>query len=186
MRRKRTGTVLTALAVAFGPLPAADAHAVGKTADRPGRDRVAHRLHKAGRPSVRPSARRLAAHRPVARRPVRRPGRDHRDGGHHDEVAEENRMLGLALAERSWPEPRQLRCLDRLWTRESGWNHLSRNPHSGAYGIPQALPPTKMADAGDDWETNPRTQIIWGLRYIARRYGTPCRAWKHFKKKGWY
>lgn len=187
MRRKRAGTVLTALAVVFGPLPAADARIAEETADRPGREWVTRR-HKAGPQTSRPAARRMtvrrpAAHRPTVRRPSPRQGRDH---DHHGDPAEHNRMLGLMLTRRRWPEPRQFRCLDRLWTRESGWNHLRENPHSGAYGIPQALPGSKMASAGDDWETNPRTQIIWGLRYIAQRYGTPCRAWKHFRAKGWY
>ncbi|WP_326641807.1 MULTISPECIES: transglycosylase SLT domain-containing protein [unclassified Streptosporangium] len=80
----------------------------------------------------------------------------------------------------------QFDCLSRLWTRESNWNHRARNRHSGAYGIPQALPAGKMATAGRDWRTNPRTQIRWGLGYIKQRYGSPCRAWAHFGSRGWY
>ncbi|WP_198679386.1 aggregation-promoting factor C-terminal-like domain-containing protein [Thermomonospora amylolytica] len=180
MRKKRAGTVLTALAVAFGPMPAADARVAEETAGRAEHHRIAQ-PHKAGAQTARPAARRLAAHRPAKRRPGRRQGRDHHGGR-----VEHNRMLGLMLIQRRWPDPRQFRCLDRLWTRESGWNHLTSNPHSGAYGIPQALPGSKMAGVGDDWETSPRTQIRWGLRYIAQRYGTPCRAWEHFRDKGWY
>ncbi|MBB4916621.1 hypothetical protein FHS44_003709 [Streptosporangium saharense] len=77
-------------------------------------------------------------------------------------------------------------CLRRLWTRESNWNHRAQNRSSGAYGIPQALPGGKMASAGRDWRTNPRTQIRWGLGYIKQRYGSPCGAWAHFRSHGWY
>jgi len=77
-------------------------------------------------------------------------------------------------------------CLDALWRRESGWNELARNPSSGAYGIPQALPGDKMAVEGADWRTNPYTQIRWGQTYIKQRYGTPCNAWSHSQRYGWY
>ena len=77
-------------------------------------------------------------------------------------------------------------CLESLWERESGWNHQAANPSSGAYGIPQALPGSKMGSAGSDWATNPATQIEWGLGYIADRYGTPCGAWGHSESVGWY
>jgi hypothetical protein len=80
----------------------------------------------------------------------------------------------------------QYGCLDRLWTRESGWNYLATNPSSGAYGIPQSLPASKMASAGADWRTNSDTQIRWGLGYISGRYGTPCAAWAHSQAVGWY
>lgn len=82
--------------------------------------------------------------------------------------------------------PSQFRCLDRLWQRESGWNPRARNKSSGAYGIPQALPGEKMAKAGDDWRTNPLTQVKWGLLYIKSRYGTACEAWQHSEAVGWY
>ena len=77
-------------------------------------------------------------------------------------------------------------CLVSLWKRESGWNVYAQNKSSGAYGIPQALPGSKMATAGADWATNPATQITWGLGYIAGRYGTPCGAWGHSESVGWY
>ncbi len=80
----------------------------------------------------------------------------------------------------------QFTCLVNLWNRESGWNSSSLNRSSGAYGIPQALPGSKMASAGADWQTNPATQIKWGLGYISGRYGTPCGAWSAFQSKGWY
>jgi Transglycosylase SLT domain len=77
-------------------------------------------------------------------------------------------------------------CLDQLWTRESGWNPQAANPYSGAYGIPQALPGSKMASAGADWATNPATQIRWGLGYIREMYGSPCGAWSHSLATGAY
>ena len=80
----------------------------------------------------------------------------------------------------------QFSCLDPLWTRESGWNVHARNPRSGAYGIPQALPGRKMASAGPGWRSDPATQIRWGLTYIKGRYGSPCGAWAHERARGWY
>ncbi len=88
-------------------------------------------------------------------------------------------------AERGWTGS-EWTCLDLLWERESGWNYQAANPSSGAYGIPQALPGSKMGTAGSDWATNPATQIEWGLGYIADRYGTPCGAWGHSESVGWY
>jgi hypothetical protein len=76
--------------------------------------------------------------------------------------------------------------LNRLWARESGWNRYAFNPSSGAYGIPQAVPGSKMASAGPHWRSNPATQIRWGLRYIRARYGSPRRAWNHELAYGWY
>lgn len=80
----------------------------------------------------------------------------------------------------------QMGCLIELWNRESGWRSNADNSSSGAYGIPQALPGSKMATAGADWETNPDTQITWGLRYIQGSYGSPCGAWAHETSAGWY
>ena len=77
-------------------------------------------------------------------------------------------------------------CLVSLWNRESHWNVYAHNASSGAYGIPQALPGSKMGSAGADWATNPATQITWGLGYIQGRYGTPCGAWVASETKGWY
>jgi hypothetical protein len=76
-------------------------------------------------------------------------------------------------------------CLDDLWEAESGWVYNAENA-SGAYGIPQALPGSKMASAGPDWQTDPTTQIKWGLGYIQSVYGTPCNAWAHEEADGWY
>ncbi|TWG94645.1 hypothetical protein L615_005500000170 [Nocardioides sp. J9] len=80
----------------------------------------------------------------------------------------------------------QFGCLDSLWTRESNWRWNADNPTSSAYGIPQALPGSKMSSAGADWATNPATQIRWGLGYIQGRYGSPCSAWGHSESHGWY
>ncbi|WP_245186067.1 lytic transglycosylase domain-containing protein [Frigoribacterium sp. PvP032] len=77
-------------------------------------------------------------------------------------------------------------CLVSLWNKESGWNINAHNASSGAHGIPQALPGSKMASAGADWQTNPATQITWGLGYIQGRYTTPCGAWGHSQSVGWY
>jgi len=89
------------------------------------------------------------------------------------------------LASYGWSES-QFGCLDSLWTRESNWNVHADNPHSSAYGIPQALPGSKMASAGPDWENNAVTQIKWGLGYIQDRYGSPCAAWGHSESHGFY
>jgi hypothetical protein len=80
----------------------------------------------------------------------------------------------------------QFSCLDSLWNQESGWNVYATNPVSGAYGIPQALPGSKMASAGSDWQTDAATQIRWGLTYIKSLYGSPCGAWAHEEADGWY
>ncbi|ALJ20299.1 lytic transglycosylase domain-containing protein [Microbacterium sp. No. 7] len=86
---------------------------------------------------------------------------------------------------RGWGDD-EFSCLVALWNRESGWRVNAYNASSGAYGIPQSLPAEKMASAGADWETNPATQISWGLGYIGDRYGTPCGAWGHSESYGWY
>ncbi len=79
----------------------------------------------------------------------------------------------------------QYGCLDNIYSRESGWRYNAWNA-SGAYGIPQALPGSKMASAGSDWMTNPATQISWGLGYIKSSYGSPCNAWAFWQGHGWY
>lgn len=80
----------------------------------------------------------------------------------------------------------QFGCLDALFQRESGWNPTAKNKSSSAYGIPQALPGSKMASAGADWQTNPLTQVRWGVSYVNARYGSPCGAWAHSESHGWY
>jgi hypothetical protein len=91
----------------------------------------------------------------------------------------------IMLAEYSWGDD-QYSCLNRLWTKESHWNYKAHNYRSGAHGIAQALPASKMDVVGTDWRTNPVTQIRWGLRYIESRYDTPCKAWAKFKRSKYY
>ncbi len=89
------------------------------------------------------------------------------------------------LLARGWGAD-QFSCLLQIWGHESGWRVNAQNSGSGAYGIPQALPGSKMAAFGADWQTNPATQIAWGLSYIAGRYSTPCGAWSSWQAHGWY
>ena len=89
------------------------------------------------------------------------------------------------LSSYGWSPSTYFSCLNNIWTRESGWNYQAENA-SGAYGIPQALPASKMASAGADYLTDPKTQIIWGLGYIQGRYGNPCSAWSFWEAHGYY
>jgi hypothetical protein len=89
------------------------------------------------------------------------------------------------LPDHGWGDG-QFTCLEKLWNKESRWRVDADNPTSSAYGIPQALPGSRMAAYGSDWRTNPVTQIKWGLDYIENRYGSPCSAWAHSQSKGWY
>jgi hypothetical protein len=127
----------------------------------------------------------LPAHQPIRLRAVRR----------HPQVASRQqarralvgspRDIARALVAREGWGAGEFGCLDRLWTRESGWQVDAQN-RSGAYGIPQALPASKMAVEGSDWRTNPITQIRWGLSYIADAYGTPCAALDHSYRYNYY
>ncbi|MFF2273905.1 hypothetical protein ACFVTX_16635 [Agromyces sp. NPDC058136] len=80
----------------------------------------------------------------------------------------------------------EFQCLVNLWQKESGWSYTASNASSGATGIPQSLPGSKMASAGADWQTNAATQVAWGLDYIERAYGSPCGAWSHSQSVNWY
>ena len=91
----------------------------------------------------------------------------------------------MMATEYGWGEG-QYKCLNRLWTKESNWNYQARNPRSGAHGIAQALPASKMEKVGTDWRTNPITQIQWGLLYVSERYNTPCAAWNKFRRSNFY
>jgi hypothetical protein len=99
---------------------------------------------------------------------------------------EDPRVIARALLSAYGWDDAQFGCLDSLWTRESNWNIHADNPHSSAYGIPQALPGSKMSSAGPDWADNAVTQIKWGLGYIQDRYGSPCAAWGHSQSSGFY
>jgi resuscitation-promoting factor RpfB len=105
-------------------------------------------------------------------------------------VVDPNSAQGIAqkmVAARGWSDA-DFSCLVQMWDHESGWRVNATNAYSGAYGIPQALPGSKMASVGPDWQTNPATQITWGLNYIQGRYSTPCGAWAFWNSHspGWY
>ena len=97
----------------------------------------------------------------------------------------QNYAYNLVINTYGWSEY-DFECLVWLWDRESKWNPNAHNKSSGAHGIPQALPASKMASEGADYYTNGYTQIRWGLKYIKRRYGSPSNAWAHFQNKHWY
>ncbi|MFJ8918589.1 Transglycosylase SLT domain-containing protein [Streptomyces sp. LamerLS-316] len=80
----------------------------------------------------------------------------------------------------------QFQCFSNIVNHESSWNYRASNPSSGAYGLVQALPGSKMSSAGADWQTNPATQIKWGLSYMDGRYGSPCGAWSFWQANNWY
>lgn len=174
-------------------------------APMPGQTRMAHRAASHGqklrvdaarakaREAAREAARRKAARERAARERAAREAAAARQraAARAQRAAQRVALAGsprdiaqAQLAQRGWSS--QFSCLDALWTKESGWNPSASNPSSGAYGIPQALPASKIASAGADWQTNPATQIAWGLDYIAGSYGTPCGAWSHSESVGWY
>ncbi|WP_329335198.1 lytic transglycosylase domain-containing protein [Streptomyces sp. NBC_00663] len=80
----------------------------------------------------------------------------------------------------------QFQCFSNIVDHESSWNYTAVNASSGAYGLFQALPGSKMSSVGDDWRTNPATQIKWGLNYMDSRYGSPCEAWSFWQANHWY
>lgn len=121
---------------------------------------------------------------PVTKKPET-PKPEPSDLGGPTPVGEAQRIAKAMLPDFGWSPSSQFGCLVDLWNKESGWNTHASNP-SGAYGIPQALPGSKMATAGPDWQDSARTQIKWGLGYIRDRYGTPCAAWQHSQSTGWY
>ncbi|MET9318693.1 transglycosylase SLT domain-containing protein [Streptomyces sp. NPDC003038] len=91
-----------------------------------------------------------------------------------------------AIAQQMIKDPAQFAAFNKIISRESGWDHTATNPSSGAYGLVQALPASKMASAGSDWKTNPATQIKWGLDYMNDRYGSPVGAWNFWQSHHWY
>ena len=103
-----------------------------------------------------------------------------------DLSAADPKTLAKALMPSFGMSPSEFGCLDNIWSQESGWNVHADNPSSSAYGIPQALPGSKMASAGPNWADNPETQIRWGLGYIRSRYGSACAAWSFKQGAGWY
>ncbi|MFH9982967.1 transglycosylase SLT domain-containing protein [Streptomyces sp. NPDC017179] len=91
-----------------------------------------------------------------------------------------------AAARQMIPDAAQFHAFSKIVQRESGWNPRATNASSGAYGLVQALPASKMSSAGADWRTNPKTQIKWGLKYMKSRYGSPAGAWRFWQAHGWY
>ncbi|MGW4273861.1 aggregation-promoting factor C-terminal-like domain-containing protein [Streptomyces seoulensis] len=90
------------------------------------------------------------------------------------------------IAHQMIPDAAQFNAFSRIVEHESGWNIHATNASSGAYGLVQALPASKMSTAGADWKTNPKTQIKWGLDYMNSRYGSPAKAWNFWQANGWY
>jgi hypothetical protein len=107
-------------------------------------------------------------------------------GGEENLSSQDPQDIAAALLPSYGWSSSQMSCLVPLWMGESGWRVNAENSSSGAYGIPQSLPGSKMASAGADWQTNPATQITWGLGYIQERYGSPCGAWGFKQGHGWY
>ncbi len=103
-----------------------------------------------------------------------------------DLSAADPKSLAKALMPQYGMSSSEFGCLDNIWSQESGWNVHADNPSSSAYGIPQALPGSKMSSAGPNWADNPETQIRWGLGYIQGRYGSACAAWSYKQGAGWY
>ncbi|MDQ0777560.1 hypothetical protein QF026_006026 [Streptomyces aurantiacus] len=91
-----------------------------------------------------------------------------------------------ATAQKMIHNDAQFKAFSKIVEHESGWNAGATNSSSGAYGLVQALPGSKMASAGADWKTNPKTQIKWGLDYMNSRYGSPTAAWSFWQANGWY
>jgi hypothetical protein len=115
---------------------------------------------------------------------------DQKSGGQvtrtEDRTPKDPRAIARLLLRRYGFGAGQFSCLNSIYVNESGWKVHADNPSSSAYGIPQALPGSKMASAGRDWHDNPMTQIRWGLGYIKARYGSPCGAWSFKQGHGWY
>ena len=142
-------------------------------------DSASHALHLVGSPKL-------------ASRPTANPGGTTGGGGGGITVNAPPPNPGTAqsiaysmMASFGFSPKSQFGCLNNIWMRESGWRWNAQNA-SGAYGIPQALPGSKMATAGADWQTNPATQIRWGLGYIKSTYGTPCNAWAFWQGHNYY
>lgn len=133
---------------------------------------------------------RSAADRMAAAEDLKSPNLDDATGKavtHTEDLSQADpRTLAQALLPQFGFSSSQFSCLNDLWNSESGWNVHADNPTSSAYGIPQALPGSKMASAGPDWADNPETQIRWGLGYIRSSYGTPCSAWGFKQTHGYY
>jgi hypothetical protein len=152
--------------------------------------RAAARREARRRAAARREARRRAAARRAAELAAARQAQQQQPAGNSASApatpsGSPQQIAAAMLGSFGWSSG-EFGCLQSLWNAESGWNPSASNPISGAYGIPQALPGSKMASAGADWQTNPATQIKWGLGYIKQVYGSPCAAWSHEQSTGWY
>ncbi|GEK00641.1 aggregation-promoting factor C-terminal-like domain-containing protein [Streptomyces sp. NPDC003388] len=101
-------------------------------------------------------------------------------------AATDSASSARTIAQKMIPDAAQYNAFSKIVEHESGWNPSATNSSSGAYGLVQALPGSKMASAGADWKTNPATQIKWGLDYMNSRYGSPAKAWTFWQANGWY
>jgi hypothetical protein len=149
--------------------------------------------HAAGRAAVDLGDRTRVASRSDRRSsvdPVKKRALDQDSGGQvtqtEDLTTQDPRTIARAMLPEFGFSSDQFSCLDALYVSESDWDVHADNPTSSAYGIPQALPGSKMASAGADWAENPATQIRWGLGYIRSSYGTPCNAWSFKQGHNWY
>jgi len=189
-----TGPALALAAVAIGIAGAAPVSAAARPAIVAGASHAtgASAAASGGQgasPALVLDAKPLAAASPPASAATTNGGPPHGHTGksakHRHRHLTPRRMARRMLHHFGWRQ-RQFKYLNRLWNRESSWNVYAANPYSGAYGIPQAVPGSKMSSAGKKWRTSARVQIRWGLRYIHARYGTPRRAWDHEISTGWY
>ena len=172
--RQREHEAALAKAAAARKVATAKAAAARAAATRAAARAAAARQAAAAKAAAKAAAQRQAAQRQAARQQAASA-----PSGSPQQIAER------LLRNFGWSSG-QFSCLQPLWAHESGWNTYAQNPSSGAYGIPQALPGSKMASAGGDWQSNPATQIRWGLSYIQGNYGSPCGAWTHEETAGWY
>jgi len=150
-------------------------------------NRLAQERRRAARRAAERRAAAAAARRAAAQQAAQQSAQQSASstGGSATPSGSPQQIAMAMLGSFGWPSS-QFGCLQSLWNAESGWNPTATNPTSGAYGIPQALPGSKMASAGADWQTNPATQIRWGLGYIKQVYGSPCAAWSHQQATGSY
>ncbi|MGQ4414024.1 transglycosylase SLT domain-containing protein [Streptomyces sp. SAS_269] len=102
------------------------------------------------------------------------------------QAATDSASSARTIAHKMIPDAAQYDAFSKIVEHESGWNPSATNSSSGAYGLVQALPGSKMASAGSDWKSNPATQIKWGLDYMNSRYGSPVKAWSFWQANGWY
>jgi hypothetical protein len=164
-------------------LPDAARHELAKLEVR--RERAAARRAVARRAAARRAAERRAQRAAAAATSAPSPSSQSPSDSAPQPSGNPQQIASAMLGSYGWSSS-EFGCLVSLWNLESGWNVYASNPSSGAYGIPQALPGSKMASAGPDWQSNAATQIRWGLGYIKSLYGSPCGAWSHEQASGWY